>query len=284
MFLISQILLFLVLAFLIGALVAWLLGLCNCRNQADEGELSALRSERDDLAARLAAAAAGAAAGAGATSAADAQRIARLEAELAEARVAAAAVPAPEPAAGEDTTALRWRNRYLEARVRFLEEAAAAAPAGPPAATSGEIPAAVPLVAAGALAAGAAGAGRAGPGRKSRAAAPARAAYTMSEAGNLSPEALEAAVLAAGAGRKPRAARAGSTADELLDIIGVGPKNKAWLNEQGIHTFRQIAQMEVPELAWLAANLPTFGTRVYRENWVAQCDRLMRGLPPKDGG
>jgi predicted flap endonuclease-1-like 5' DNA nuclease len=39
--------------------------------------------------------------------------------------------------------------------------------------------------------------------------------------------------------------------------------------------------MDAPELAWLANNLPTFGSRVYRENWVDQCFRLAKGLPPR---
>jgi predicted flap endonuclease-1-like 5' DNA nuclease len=273
MFLISQIWFWLLLAFLLGMLVAWLVGLCNCKNRDDGVDVVALQAERDNLAARLAAAGGGAVAGAAVTSAADAQRIARLEAELAEARVQASAAAAPAAGDDEEVTGLRWRVRYLEARTKFLEDSAQAAPEAPAAA--------MPLMAAGAAVAAAKAPRKPRAAAASKAAKPKPAPYRMSDAGTMSPEALEAAILAAGAGRKPRAARSGANADELLDIIGVGPKNKAWLNEQGIYFFRQIAQMEVPELAWLVENLPTFGTRVYRENWVAQCDRLMRGLSPK---
>lgn len=312
MYLLSQIWLFLLIAFLLGALTAWLFLGRGRGGDGLQGELDTLRTERDDLATRLAAAGAGATV----TVQADAQKIARLEAELAEARVQAAAD-------GEDEaiTALRWRNRFLESRIKFLEEAPAAAPvaapavglmAAAPATTSTPVPArvrapapkaaapkaaapkaAAPRAAAPTAAAPKAGAPKAAAPKAAapKAAAPKAAAksaakaepkpYQMSEAGSMSPAALEAAVEAAGAGRKPRPSRSAGGGDDLLLILGVGPKNKSWLNEQGIFTFRQIAQMSIPELAWLSQNLPTFGNRVYRENWVAQCDRLMRGLSPK---
>ena len=87
--------------------------------------------------------------------------------------------------------------------------------------------------------------------------------------------------MAAGAGKAPARSRRRTNPDDLLLIDGVGPKNNAWLNDQGIYYFHQIATMNVEQVAWLAANLPTFGSRVYRENWVAQCTNLARGLPAK---
>jgi predicted flap endonuclease-1-like 5' DNA nuclease len=271
MYLLSQIWLYLLIAFLIGALVGWFIKSCFCNTEALQAEIDGLRTERDDLNTRLLAAGAGAAAGVAVTSQADAAKIARLEAELAEARVAKAEAPA-EAGESEDITAMRWRNRYLESRVKFLEESNA----------GGGTAAAVGLMAGGAaVAAAAAPKAKKPKAAAPKAAKPKEAPYKMSDAGTMTPDALEAAIVAAGAGKKPRAARSGANADELLDIIGVGPKNKTWLNEQGIYFFRQIAQMDVAELAWLSQNLPTFGTRVYRENWVAQCDRLMRGLSPK---
>jgi predicted flap endonuclease-1-like 5' DNA nuclease len=84
-----------------------------------------------------------------------------------------------------------------------------------------------------------------------------------------------------GAGKAAPRSRRRANPDELLLIDGVGPKNKAWLNAQGIYYFYQIATMNIDELAWLSKNLPTFGARVYRENWVAQCTRLARGEPAR---
>jgi predicted flap endonuclease-1-like 5' DNA nuclease len=266
MFLLSQLWIYLAIAALIGALVAYLLGLCNCDKSGLEGELTGVRTERDELAARLAAGAGGAAAGAAASTAANDRRIAGLEAELAEARVradnlaSANAKTSAEPAQDdEDTAAMKWRNRYLEARVKFLEDQSAAAP----------------------IAAGIAGAAI-GAAAAPKAEAVTNENFQPSSLAGLSGEELEAATLAAaGNAKAPARSRKKSNPDDLLLIDGVGPKNNAWLNEQGIYYFHQIATMDIENVAWLAENLPTFGSRVYRENWVAQCTNLARGLPAR---
>jgi predicted flap endonuclease-1-like 5' DNA nuclease len=273
MFLLTQIIIGLLIAALIGALIAYLFNLCACDKSGLQAELDGVRTERDDLSARLAAGAGGAAAGAAAATAGYDRRIAGLEAELAEARVKAdelaasnakvsvAPVAVAAPAADdEDTAAMKWRNRYLEARVKFLEDQSAAAP-----------------VAAG-LAGAAIGAVVAVP----KAEATTNDNFTPSTLAGLSGEELEAATLAAaGNAKAPPRSRKKSNPDDLLLIDGVGPKNNTWLNEQGIYYFHQIATMDIEQVAWLSENLPTFGSRVYRENWVAQCTNLARGLPPR---
>jgi predicted flap endonuclease-1-like 5' DNA nuclease len=95
----------------------------------------------------------------------------------------------------------------------------------------------------------------------------------------MDPLALEAMVMAAGAGLKPQglAAAQGSGPDDLKEIGGIGPVNEKWLHQQGIFHFWQIASFDVANLAWLSKGLPNFGTRVYRENWVDQAARLARG-------
>jgi predicted flap endonuclease-1-like 5' DNA nuclease len=105
--------------------------------------------------------------------------------------------------------------------------------------------------------------------------------FTPSPLAGLSAEALEEAIALAGAGKAPPRSRRRANPDELLLIDGVGPKNKAWLNDQGIYYFYQIATMDIDQVAWLSKNLPTFGARVYRENWVAQCTKLARGEPAR---
>ncbi|WP_313586722.1 hypothetical protein [Aquidulcibacter sp.] len=105
--------------------------------------------------------------------------------------------------------------------------------------------------------------------------------FTPSPLAGSSAEALEKAIALAGAGKAPPRSRRRANPDELLLIDGVGPKNKAWLNAQGIYYFYQIATMNIEQIAWLSKNLPTFGARVYRENWVAQCTRLARGEPAR---
>lgn len=265
MYLLSQLWIYLLLAALLGAFIAWRFGLCNCDKSGLEADLNGARTERDDLAARLAAGAGGAAAGAAVSTAGYDRRIAGLEAELAEARVKADSLASAnakaEPALDdEDTAAMKWRNRYLEARVKFLEDQSAAAP-----------------LAAG-LAGAAVGAAIAAP----KAEAVTNENFTPSALSTLSGDELEAATLAAAANAKaPPRSRKRSNPDDLLLIDGVGPKNNAWLNDQGIYYFHQIATMEINQVAWLAENLPTFGSRVYRENWVAQCTNLARGLPAR---
>jgi predicted flap endonuclease-1-like 5' DNA nuclease len=83
-------------------------------------------------------------------------------------------------------------------------------------------------------------------------------------------------VLAAGAGTRPRGLLP-ETSDDLKEIGGIGPVNEDWLHKQGIYYFYQIASWTPPEAAWVAANLPNFGGRVYRENWMAQSARLAKG-------
>jgi predicted flap endonuclease-1-like 5' DNA nuclease len=265
MYLLSQIWIYLLLAAILGAIVAYLFGLCNCDKSGLQAELDGVRGERDDLTARLAAGAGGAAAGAAVSTAAYDRRIAGLEAELAEARVKADELAAAKAKAGaepalddEDTAAMKWRNRYLEARVKFLEDQSAVTP-----------------IAAG-IAGAAVGAAVAAP----KAEAVTNENFTPSSLAGLSGEELEAATLAA-TPKAPGRSRKKSNPDDLLLIDGVGPKNNAWLNEQGIYYFHQIATMDVENVAWLAENLPTFGSRVYRENWVAQCTNLARGLPAR---
>jgi predicted flap endonuclease-1-like 5' DNA nuclease len=90
----------------------------------------------------------------------------------------------------------------------------------------------------------------------------------------LSPEALEEAVKQAGAGTPPQRLTAPTDPDDLALIAGIGPKNKAWLHAQGVYSFAQLAALTLEELAWIANNIPAFGARVYRENWVAQASKL----------
>ena len=97
----------------------------------------------------------------------------------------------------------------------------------------------------------------------------------------LSPEALEEAVKGAGAGTPPQRLAKPTDPDDLTLIAGIGAKNQAWLHAQGIYSFAQLAALTLEELAWLANNIPAFGVRVYRENWVAQASKLAGELSEK---
>jgi predicted flap endonuclease-1-like 5' DNA nuclease len=287
MYVIMQILLYLLLAAIIGGFIAWAFGMCNCNSKELQAELDGARAERDELAARL-----------GARQAADSGRdvavVSSLEAQLEEARAKIAQLEAAKSevklTSGEtnltggalglagagglagvggaalaganangvsidkdELETLTSRNKYLEARIKFLEENAASAKANEANIAQVAVP-------------------------KEEIS---NANFEISAAGAMSPEELEAEIVKAGDGVKPKSAIRSNEADDLLLIDGVGPKNNAWLNENGIHYFWQIATMSPAELAWLANNLPNFGSRVYRENWVSQCANLAKGLPPR---
>jgi predicted flap endonuclease-1-like 5' DNA nuclease len=63
--------------------------------------------------------------------------------------------------------------------------------------------------------------------------------------------------------------------DNLLRIAGIGPSNQMWLNRCGVWYLWQIAGWKADEQQWVAGNLPRFGRRVYRENWVGQAKALL---------
>lgn len=295
MYLLSQMWIYLLLAALIGLLAGWFWHRCTC-NKAE------VEAERDDLKGKLAAALAGAGAGAAAATVVDdggwKAKAEALDAELGRVRTRAdelsgrlSAVPAATPAAavgvdqGEHDR-LAWRARYLEARVKYLEGldadggsgvgatvAAGLAGAGLGAAAGGADDAALKARIAeleADLAACQAGQG---------AAEITNATFTPSPVAAMSAADLEAAVEAAGDGVQPPALSApqGGKPDNLKELTGIGPKNEKWLHSVGIYHFWQIATLTVPGVAWLAKNLPTFGTRVYRENWVDQAVKLARG-------
>lgn len=267
-YIIAQNLLYLLLAMLLGALIAWLFGLCNCKGDDLMEELDGAKAERDALAERLARA--------GNTNnissennEIDVAKLKSLQAQLdaANEKIATLEATSSDNASAavgfagasvahdankvslkdnevaidsEELATIKSRNKFLETRLKFIEDAQTNANA-----------------------------------------IPSKENFTPSEAVNMTPEELEDLVVAAGDGKKPKSVKRGNDADDLLLIEGVGPKNNKWLNEHGIHYFWQIATMNPSELAWIANNLPKFGTRVYRENWVKQSANLAKGLPAR---
>ena len=266
-YIIAQNLLYLLLAMLLGALIAWLFGLCKCKSDDLQIELDGARAERDALAERLARVGAnnGVANNSVTTenNEADAAKLKSLQAQLDAANEKIASLEAnggmSNTAAGlveagaisalksnevaidsDELATIKSRNKFLETRLKFIEEAQATKE-------------------------------------------PSKESFAPSDAVNMSPDQLEELVVAAGEGTKPKAVKRGDDADDLLLIEGVGPKNNKWLNENGIHYFWQIATMNPAELAWISNNLPKFGTRVYRENWVKQSANLAKGLAARTG-
>ena len=63
-------------------------------------------------------------------------------------------------------------------------------------------------------------------------------------------------------------------ADDLKRISGVGPKLEAMLNDEGITTFAQLAELDEDQVEDLQARLPQFPGRIQRDDWVGQAQRL----------
>jgi predicted flap endonuclease-1-like 5' DNA nuclease len=63
--------------------------------------------------------------------------------------------------------------------------------------------------------------------------------------------------------------------DDLKMIKGVGPAIEKTLNEMGIISFRQIADMSEYDIDRIANRLKGFHTRIYREDWIGQARALL---------
>ncbi len=63
--------------------------------------------------------------------------------------------------------------------------------------------------------------------------------------------------------------------DDLKAIKGVGPAIEKTLNELGIFTLRQIADMSEYDIDRVARKLKGFHSRIYREDWIGQARALL---------
>ncbi len=78
-------------------------------------------------------------------------------------------------------------------------------------------------------------------------------------------------------GAKPQLFTKGSVeADDLKKISGVGPQLEGKLNELGVFTFKQIAEWNAENVAWVDEHL-SFKGRIEREDWIKQAKILASG-------
>lgn len=176
------------------------------------------------------------------------------ESKLREALNAPAGDAEPDAAMTEQLAAAANQIKDLEAKLADAEATAKAAQASEAdkAAALASAEARIVEVEAGA---GGAMAGAAAPAEEIQAvAAPVEDAAT--------PVALEAA-------EKPS-----DGGDDLRQISGVGPKLETLLHDNGIWTYRQIADLTPGQIAWLDDKL-TFPGRIEREDWIGQAKKLM---------
>lgn len=67
-----------------------------------------------------------------------------------------------------------------------------------------------------------------------------------------------------------------STVDDLKRIKGIGGVIEQTLNELGVYQFKQIADWDEHNIAWVENSL-SFPGRINRENWVEQAKTLAQG-------
>ena len=79
--------------------------------------------------------------------------------------------------------------------------------------------------------------------------------------------------------KKPRA---GSKADDLKLIWGVGPAFEKLLNKTGIWHFDQIASWSAADIKHVDALLKGFQGRIARDEWVKQAKKLAKGWRPEN--
>jgi NADH-quinone oxidoreductase subunit E len=79
--------------------------------------------------------------------------------------------------------------------------------------------------------------------------------------------------------KKPRA---GSKADDLKLIWGVGPAFEKLLNKTGVWHFDQIASWSAADIKHVDALLKGFQGRIARDEWVKQAKKLAKGWRPEN--
>ena len=90
-----------------------------------------------------------------------------------------------------------------------------------------------------------------------------------------SPRALVGVEVSEPVARAPHIAPASGPADDLEEIIGIGPRLAEKLQELGFTRFAQLAALSPAEVAWLDLKINGRG-RIAREDWVGQASHLSR--------
>ena len=97
------------------------------------------------------------------------------------------------------------------------------------------------------------------------------ASSAMSAIAGVASSAVETAKESLGASDKPEGplfSAPEGEGDELTDIKGIGPVAKQQLNEQGITTFRQIAELSADDVKRIDDYMPFSAAQI--EDWQAQ--------------
>jgi predicted flap endonuclease-1-like 5' DNA nuclease len=72
-----------------------------------------------------------------------------------------------------------------------------------------------------------------------------------------------------------------SQKDDLQQIQGIGPFIEKQLNDLGIYTYAQIASLDEPLIEQLTAAIQFFPGRIVKDDWAGQAARLLANAPEK---
>ena len=64
--------------------------------------------------------------------------------------------------------------------------------------------------------------------------------------------------------------------DDLKEIGGVGPFLEKVLNNNGVHNFRQIAELKTADIRELSTKIGSFKNRIIDDKWVSQAKQLYK--------
>lgn len=68
----------------------------------------------------------------------------------------------------------------------------------------------------------------------------------------------------------------GESKDDLTRIYGIGPKFSAMLNKMGIRSYAQIAQLRKADVRTISSAIGVFSDRIERDDWVAGAKKALR--------
>ena len=74
------------------------------------------------------------------------------------------------------------------------------------------------------------------------------------------------------------AAKTPKVEDDLTAIQGIGPALRRKLNEQGIHSFAQIAALSDEDIDRLEGSIIKFSGRIKRDDWIGQAQRFSKEM------
>lgn len=68
----------------------------------------------------------------------------------------------------------------------------------------------------------------------------------------------------------------GETKDDLTKIFGIGPKFSSMLNKMGIRSYTQISKLRKADIRTISSAIGVFNDRIERDDWVAGAKKVIK--------